>query len=310
MSRPPSLVAAPGSPPDAQPGEGVDDGIYRVLRPAEITLPIVLASPHSGRNYPEGFVAQSRLHRDALRRSEDCFVDEVFAAAVDLGVPLLLALFPRAYLDPNREPFEFDPAMFDGVLPSYVNSRSPRVAAGLGTIPRVVANGEEIYDRRLRFAEAINRVERCYNPYHAALRGLIDQTLARFGYCILVDCHSMPSIGLPPEAAVSGSLDMVLGDCFGSACHATVTGAAENALNGLGYIVGRNVPYAGGFTTRHYGRPRNGVHALQVELNRSLYMDEMTLTRSPYLPTLAQHMCRLVEQLAQAPADRLLPCRH
>jgi N-formylglutamate amidohydrolase len=298
-----SSVKPTGRPLDA----GIGGNVFRVLRPIRIEHPIVLASPHSGRDYPESFVAHSRLDGTALRRSEDCFVDEIFAPAVDLGVPLLLALFPRAYLDPNREPFEFDPAMFEGALPSYVNSRSPRVAAGLGTIPRVVASGEEIYDRRLRFAEAVDRVDRCYYPYHAALRGLIDQTRAAFGYCILIDCHSMPSIGLPPEAAASGSLDMVLGDCFGSACHAAITGAAEDALTDLGYIVGRNAPYAGGYTTRHYGRPGDGVHALQIELNRSLYMDEVALVRRSYLPTLADHMRQLVARLAAIPANKLCP---
>ncbi|MFV3127757.1 N-formylglutamate amidohydrolase [Niveispirillum sp. KHB5.9] len=290
-------------PPDV----GTGGGVFRISRPPRQLLPIVMASPHSGRDYPESFVARSRLDARALRRSEDCFVDEIFRPAVDLGVPLLEALFPRAYLDPNREPFEFDPGMFEGALPSYVNSRSPRVAAGLGTIPRIVASGEEIYRQRLRFAEAVERVDRCYYPYHAALRSLIDQTRAAFGFCILVDCHSMPSIDLPPEAAASGAMDMVLGDCFGSACDAALTRVAEETLNDLGYVVGRNAPYAGGYTTRHYGRPGDGVHALQIELNRSLYMDEVALARRPYLDTLALHMRQLVSRLAAVPAQALHP---
>lgn len=294
----------PGArPPDA----GTGGGVFRISRPPRQVLPVVMASPHSGRDYPESFVARSRLDARALRRSEDCFVDEIFRPAVDLGVPLLEALFPRAYLDPNREPFEFDPGMFEGALPSYVNSRSPRVAAGLGTIPRIVASGEEIYRQRLRFAEAVERVDRCYYPYHAALRALIDQTRAAFGFCILVDCHSMPSIDLPPEAAASGAMDMVLGDCFGSACDAVLTRVAEETLTDLGYVVGRNAPYAGGYTTRHYGRPGDGVHALQIELNRSLYMDEVALARRPYLDTLAGHMCQLVSRLAAVPAPALHP---
>lgn len=294
--------------PAGHPHDAGDGGsIFRILRPDSQALPIVMASPHSGRDYPEIFVARSRLEPAALRRSEDCFVDEIFAPAVALGAPLLTALFPRAYLDPNREPFEFDPTMFEGSLPSYVNSRSPRVAAGLGTIPRIVASGEEIYRNRLRFSEAVERVDRCYYPYHAALRGLVDATRAAFGYCILIDCHSMPSIDLPPEAAASGALDMVLGDCFGSACHAAVTRAAEAALTEFGYVVGRNAPYAGGYTTRHYGRPADGIHALQIELNRSLYMDEVALARRPYLDTLAAHMRGLVARLAALPADQLQP---
>lgn len=298
-----SMDKATGRPPDA----GTGGGVFHIARPRQRLLPVVMASPHSGRDYPESFVAGSRLDAKTLRRSEDCFVDEIFGPAVEMGAPLLRALFPRAYLDPNREPFEFDPGMFDGALPSYVNSRSPRVAAGLGTIPRVVSNGEEIYRRRLRFAEAVERVDRCYYPYHAALRGLIDQTRATFGYCILIDCHSMPSIDLPPEAAASGALDMVLGDCFGSACAADVTRTAEGVLSGLGYVVGRNAPYAGGYTTRHYGRPADGVHALQIELNRSLYMDEVALARRPYLDILSGHMCQLVARLAEVPAESLRP---
>lgn len=306
--------AAPtrNAPFAAGPAGGRGDAggvVFRIDRPAQQTLPIVLASPHSGSHYPEEFVRRSRLDAQTLRRSEDCFVDEIFGPSVELGTPLLCALFPRAYLDPNREPFEFDPTMFDGPLPSYVNSRSARVAAGLGTVPRLVAGGEEIYGQRLRFAEAVDRVDRCYYPYHAALRGLIDATRAAFGYCILIDCHSMPSIGLPPEAAESGTLDMVLGDCFGSACNNALMAAAEEALTGLGYVIGRNAPYAGGYTTRHYGRPSDGVHAVQIELNRALYMDERALARRPYLSVLASHMRQLITALAAVPADRLRPTR-
>lgn len=280
-------------------------GVYRLWRPAQQTLPLVLASPHSGRLYPESFLAEARLDAHTLRRSEDCFVDEIFAEAAELGTPLLAAEFPRAYVDPNREPYELDPGMFEGPVPPYVNSRSARVAAGLGTIARIVATGEEIYRRKLRFGEALERVERCYRPYHAALQSLVAETRERFGYCILLDCHSMPSIDLPPEAAAGGRLDMILGDCHGSACAPALTEQAESTLTMLGYLVGRNAPYAGGYTTRHYGRPERGVHALQIELNRSLYMDEHRLRRRPYLATLAQHMRRLTAALAHVPAERL-----
>lgn len=294
--------------PSALEGPVIGD-VYRILAPTPQTLPVVLASPHSGSAYPEAFLAASRLDARALRRSEDCYVDEIFAPAAALGAPLLAALFPRAFLDPNREPFELDPGMVDGPLPGYANTRSPRVAAGLGTIARVVASGEEIYRRKLRFAEVIERVETCYYPYHAALRRLVDATVARFGYCILVDCHSMPSIGLPPEAAETGTTDIVLGDCYGTACASPVVAAAEATLQSLGYTVSRNAPYAGGHTTRHYGRPSEGVHALQVELNRSLYMDEVTLERRPYLPVLARHMELVVGALGALPGHRLKPKR-
>lgn len=286
------------------------DAVFRLRAPDVQALPLVLASPHSGRGYSAAFLSASRLDALTLRRSEDCYVEEIFAAAAEaLAVPLLEALFPRAYIDPNREPYEIDPAMFDGPLPGYVNARSPRVAVGLGTIARVVAGGEEIYRNKLRFADASARIEHCYYPYHAALRRLVDATVARFGCCILLDCHSMPSIGLPPDMAHSRRCDVVLGDCHGTACAGSVTDAAETVLRDLGYVTARNSPYAGGYTTRHYGRPTEGVHALQIELNRALYVDETTLERQPYLTTLGQHMRLLVAALGDLPRHRRLARR-
>src|SRR5690242_13998976 len=167
-------------------------GVLDLREPASPRLPVVLASPHSGCEYPPDFVNASRLDPLALRQSEDSFVDELFAAAPQVGIPLLSARFPRAYLDVNREAFELDPAMFSDALPSFVNARSPRVRIGLGTIARVVANGEEIYAEKLRFADAEQRIERLYYPYHHALRRLIEETERLFGGYLLVDCHSMP----------------------------------------------------------------------------------------------------------------------
>jgi N-formylglutamate amidohydrolase len=259
----------------------------------------VLASPHSGRHYPPAFVEASRLDRLSLRRSEDGFVDEIFAEAPELGAPLLRANFPRAYVDANREPFELDPRMFVDPLPAYANTRSPRVAAGLGTIARVVANGADIYRDKLSFSEALRRIRTYYWPYHATLRQLLDQTKARFGGAILVDCHSMPSIGGPMDRdAGHRRVDFVLGDCHGTACNAEVTAAVEDALTALGYHVTRNTPYSGGFVTRHYGRPETGVHALQIEVNRALYMDERKVTRGQGLSTLARDVRAVVDALA------------
>src|SRR5882724_11981257 len=175
------------------------DQPIEVLAPPEQRLPVVLASPHSGAEYPPDLLAASRLDPHALRRSEDSFVDEIFAGGPDLGAPLLRARFARAYLDPNREPFELDPAMFEDPLPDFVNSRSPRVQVGLGTIARIVATGEDIYAGKLRFADALIRVDRLYKPYHRALRQLLEVTRERFGYYLLVDCHSMPSSSGPHE---------------------------------------------------------------------------------------------------------------
>ncbi len=268
-------------------------GPVAVERPDVQRLPVVLASPHSGSAYPPDFVAAARIDARALRRSEDAHVDALFAGVVPHGVPLVKALFPRAFVDPNREAFELDPAMFADRLPGYVNSRSPRVAAGLGTIPRIVAQGVEIYAGKLSFAEALDRIERHYQPYHAALAALVEETRQAFGRAILVDAHSMPSHGAP-RGADGRSVDIVLGDRHGAACDAAVTETAQAWLMAHGYTVARNAPYAGGFTTRHYGRPRQGIHALQIEINRALYMNEATLERRPAFAALAADMAALV----------------
>ena len=274
---------------------------WRLLAPAEQTAPVVFASPHSGRDYPPEFIAASRLNVVSLRRSEDAFMDEIFAAAPDFGAPLLCARFPRAYVDANREAFELDPAMFTDPLPDYVNTRSPRIAAGLGTIARVVTDGEDIYHEPLRFEDALGRIEALYRPYHKALQGLLQATQERFGGCLLVDCHSMPSGQLAPELGAGDGnkpADMVLGDCFGTSSAPAVTDIAKAALEASGFTVALNKPYAGGFTTRHYGRPRKGIHVLQVEINRALYMDEKLVRRGPGLPALKCRLGPLMRALA------------
>lgn len=294
---------------DTQPQHSPDrPQAVEILAPDEQTVPLVLASPHSGRAYPPAFLEQSALDPRTLRRSEDSFVDELFAAAPALGAPLLRALFPRAYLDPNREPYELDPTMFEGRLPDFVNARSPRVAAGLGTIARVVSNGANIYAHRLSFAEAEARIESLYRPYHAALRRLVEDTVARFGCCILIDCHSMPSTGGPLDKDNGLSrVDFVLGDCYGSACSSVVVDTAERVLRERGYRVVRNTPYAGGFTTRHYGQPQAGVHALQIETNRRLYMDEATHAKSARFARIAQDLGDVIAALAALPIATLTP---
>jgi N-formylglutamate amidohydrolase len=271
---------------------------YALRRPALQSMPVVFASPHSGVDYPAEFLAAARLDPQSLRRSEDSFVDELFAAAPAAGAPLLAALFPRAFVDPNREALELDPQMFEDELPAEANTESPRVAAGLGMIARVVASGEEIYGRKLRVAEALQRIERYYRPYHAILGELIAETKRRFGLCVLVDCHSMPSVGGPMERdAGRERVDMVLGDCRGTSCAPALTDRVETALSQMGYAVARNNPYSGGFVTQHYGRPGDDVHVLQIEINRGLYMDEVALTRGPGFARLAADMGRLVRSI-------------
>jgi len=268
-------------------------------RPAAQTVPLVFASPHSGRAYPPAFVAASRLDALGLRRSEDSFVDELFAAAPAHGAPLLAAQFPRAFCDANREPWELDPAMFADPLPDWVNTASPRVGAGLGTIARVVATGEAIYREKLRFAEAERRVQVYWQPYHDALSAMVAETRDRFGTCLLIDCHSMPAHGGSSRGG-AGPADIVLGDAYGTACAPAVTALVERSLRGLGYAVRRNDPYAGGYVTRHYGRPRDGVHVLQLEIARGLYMDEAAIERSPRFAIMRRHMEELIFILARA----------
>jgi len=269
----------------------VREPMLEILAADRQTTPLVLASPHSGTDYPADLLAASRLDPLSLRRSEDSYVDEIFGGAPGLGSPLLRARFARAYLDPNREPFELDPTMFEDALPDFVNRHSPRVRVGLGTIARVVASGEEIYARKLRFAEAAQRIERLYRPYHRALAQLVEATRNRFGYYLLLDCHSMPSTTLPPRAGLGrGRVDIVLGDCHGTSCDPIVADTAQRVLMDKGYAVVRNAPYAGGFTTTHYGKPGEGGHCLQIEIGRGLYMDERSYERKAFFAQLARDM--------------------
>jgi N-formylglutamate amidohydrolase len=287
--------------PDAQPQE--EDGVLELRQPPQQTVPLVVASPHSGADYPEEFLAAARLDPLTLRRSEDSFVDEIFAASPELGAPLIAARFPRAYLDANREAWELDPTMFADLLPSFVNVRSLRVRMGLGTIARVVASGEEIYARKLRFSEARARVDGLYYPYHHALRRLVDETAAAFGGCLLIDCHSMPSAA----SALSGQdgADIVLGDCHGASCSPRFVEAARAFLVERNFAVALNAPYAGGFTTSHYGNPRRACHAVQIEINRALYMNERSYQRKPGFDRLRSEMTALVAHLGEIMLESL-----
>jgi N-formylglutamate amidohydrolase len=287
-------------------GTGNDDPL-EVLSPEQQIAPVIFASPHSGTDYPADFINNSPLDLPSLRKSEDSFVDELFAAAPDHGMPLLRALFPRSYIDPNREPFELDPGMFADDLPDYANTQSSRVHAGLGTIARLVSSGQEIYGKKLRFAEAADRINANYRPYHRELRDLLDQTRQEFGCYLLIDCHSMPSVGGPhdPDAGRRRA-DIVLGDCFASACNEAVISTVETAFAARGYQVSRNKPFAGGFTTRHYGHPQQGRHALQIEINRALYMDEAAIQHNDGMAKMTGDITALIETLARIDCDDLL----
>jgi N-formylglutamate amidohydrolase len=259
---------------------------------------LVFASPHSGRLYPDDMMAAAALDAHAIRRSEDALVDDLIAAAPELGAAVIAARFARAYIDVNREPFELDPAMFADELPDFARARTARVAAGLGAIARVVSEGQEIYARKLTFAEARGRIEQAHRPYHAALERLIGEAHAAHGYAILIDWHSMPSAAA--RAGRDRACDVVLGDRFGAACAGLLTQTVERELEGLGYRVARNSPYAGGYTTEHYGRPARRTHALQIEINRGLYLDEATLEPTAGFARLKADLERLTAALAEA----------
>ena len=270
---------------------------FEIKRPRTQSVPLVFNSPHSGHFYPKSFLELSRLDRRAIRRSEDVMVDVLFSGVTRLGAPLMRALYPRAYLDVNREPYELDPKMFVGQLPAFANVRSVRVAGGLGTIPRLVSDTEDIYGAPLAVEEALERINRVYRPYHDALRRLLAHTHVLFGCAILIDCHSMPSSlrGLSGRSRP----DIVLGDRFGTSCMPEVMETAAACLRDLGYNICRNKPYAGGFITEHYGRPGQGLHALQVEVNRALYMDEARLEPHAGFVRLQRDMMRFAEAMTR-----------
>ena len=251
---------------------------FELVSPASLESPLIVASPHSGRDYPDAFVAASRLDAAALRQSEDFFVDQLFQAAQDIGAHMLAARFPRAYCDANREPYELDPNMYLDAIPQHANTRSPRVSGGLGTIAKVVASKQEIYGGKLPYSEAARRIRRYYHPYHDALSTLIEDKIARFGSCVLLDGHSMPPLRRNAGDPGGPGPDFVLGDRFGTSCHPALTDCITSFLTDRGYRVARNTPYAGGFTTSHYGRPNQGIHALQIEICRSRYMDPENLS--------------------------------
>ncbi len=288
--------------PAAQPA-------IEVAEPARLTTPLIFASPHSGRRYPPELLRMSRLDRQSLRQSEDSYVDLLFDAAPAFGAPLLRALFPRAWIDVNRSRDELDPRMFADALPASADTRSNRVRAGLGVIPRIVADGQDIYDRKLKFFEARRRLASCYDPYHRALNELIAAARARFGCAIVIDCHSMPSAGGAPFRDGEKSIDFVLGDRFGASCAPAAPALVEHVLSAQGYVVARNAPYAGGHVAAAYGRPGDGVHVLQIEINRSLYLDESRIARTDGFDRLRGNLQTLVSELARISPAALRPAQ-
>ncbi|MCH8490138.1 MAG: N-formylglutamate amidohydrolase [Oceanicaulis sp.] len=280
------------SPPVASgPGSGGGASAVRVHAPARRTSAFVFASPHSGRDYAPDALARTQLPLKVLRQSEDAYVDQLMASAPGHGAPLVEALFPRVFVDVNRAEWELDPDMFD---PAPVPRRpvSARAAAGLGVIARTAADGRPLYAGRLALGEAEARLAQCYRPYHGALQAELAAAKAAFGEAFLIDCHSMP-------AASARGADIVLGDRYGAACSRAFIAAAEAEFRALGFTVVRNRPYAGGYTTEHYGRPARGVHAVQIEINRALYLDERSVTPTADLKPLARALSHWIGQMVQ-----------
>jgi N-formylglutamate deformylase len=269
---------------------------FEIVEPAEWRAPVIFNSPHSGSTYPDEFLTASRIDLPQLRRSEDSFMDELIGHLSGRGFPTVRVNFPRSYVDVNREPYELDPRMFTGRLPSFANTRSMRVAGGLGTIPRVVGDGQEIYRDRILVDDALARIETLYKPYHRALRRLINKVHQMFGTVVLVDCHSMPSVGVSRDEPRRP--DIVIGDRYGTSCTPLLPDRVEETMTGLGYSIGRNKPYAGGFITEHYGNPASGLHAVQLEFNRAIYMDERRRERGPRFAQVAGDFGVLADVLA------------
>ncbi|MDA8584924.1 N-formylglutamate amidohydrolase [Rhodobacteraceae bacterium] len=236
------------------------------------TTSVIFASPHSGRAYPRSFARQSVLDQRTLRSSEDAFVDQLFASAPHQGAPLLAAVAPRAWLDVNRSVDELDPALIEGVRKVAHN---PRVSSGLGVVPRVVANGRAIYRGKLTRLEAEQRITDVWRPWHDALATLMNDSVALFGTAILIDCHSMPHEAIESVSVAHGARpEIVLGDRFGAAASSDVVDRIEAAFGAAGLRVARNAPFAGAYVTQQYGRPAQNRHVVQIEIDRSLYMNE------------------------------------
>ena len=254
-----------------------------VHEPDVRTSPFIFTSPHSGRCYEPEFLAQASAPLSVLRRSEDAYVDQLFESVTELGASFVEAIFPRAFVDPNRGPDELDPRLFVAAPEADFPSPNARTAAGLGVVPRLAADGRSIHPARIAYSEGRRRIDAYYRPYHKALKFQLGKALEQFGKAIVIDCHSMPS-------SSGRGADMVLGDRFGASCERNLINHAEAYFKTLGFAVTRNRPYAGGFTTEHYGQPSQGVHVMQVEINRGLYLREAEVRPSSSMDGLRERL--------------------
>jgi len=269
---------------------------FQLSYPERLSTAAVFNSPHSGRDYPADLIARSRLAMPALRASEDVLVDRLFDAAPQCGAPLLAATAPRAWLDLNRAPSELDPALIEGVRAQGLNQR---IAAGLGVIPRVVSEGAEIYRGRIGMADAEARIRDIHIPYHRMLDSLLVRARETFGMALLFDCHSMPTEALRAAPRVNGrSPDVVLGDRFGASAARSLVTQTQQAFEAAGFTVVRNAPFAGGYITQRYGRPARGIHAIQIEIDRGLYLDQAKLEPLPEFEAVRRRLSLVVAELA------------
>lgn len=262
----------------------------RLIRPTIRPVPILVTSPHSGTDYTPALLAQTRLPLDRLRASEDSLVDQLVTGLAQLGATVLCANVPRVFCDLNRGPWELDPAMFVETLPAYCDTTSPRIAQGYGTVARFATVGDPVYAHRLPFAEAQHRVAAYWQPFHTVLRSTLDDLHARFGTCLLLDCHSMPRVQIDDP-------DVVFGDAYGTSASPHLLHAAESVAAEAGLNARRNRPYAGGYITRHYGRPPAGIHAIQIEIARPLYLRRGTFEPGRGFPRMRSFIEALTERL-------------
>lgn len=276
---------------------------FRVVRPASGSGgPLVFASPHSGAGLPPGMGMAPGLSAQTLRSAEDAFVDRLVGTGPERGIPLIAAQVSRIYVDLNRAPDDLDPALIEGAPPNA----SAKVASGYGVVPRRAGDGVALYDRRMQGAEAAARLARVHVPYHEALADLMRQARSRHGWALLIDWHSMPSRATAPDRGRRGgrAVDIVLGDRHGASARATVTRRVRALLESEGLRVSLNTPYAGGYATQTWGRPDEGFQAVQIEINRALYLDEATLTPSADWSRFKRLLERVVTALSQEPWGR------
>lgn len=274
---------------------------FEWIEPSNAKAPVLVNSPHSGNTYPQSLLSKTELDSLSLRKSEDAFVDKLFTDAPLHGASMLNVFVPRAYLDLNREPYELDPKLIRERLPSYANPRTQRVAAGLGTIPRIVSDGLSILNTPLSLMEALERIERIHKPYHATLSAKLRQMRDTFGLALLIDAHSMPSIVSDKKM----SADIILGDRYGASCAPWIMDISHDYFSKMGLRVARNNPFAGGYITEHHGRPERGIHALQIEIRRDLYMDERTIEPKPTFNLYREIMSNYIQTVSQHVQEKL-----